>query len=179
MNVLFSVIIITSLILIIFKDPSLTFTAFSVGTENAVKLSINLIAVYAVWLGVNKIISSSGLNTKISKAINKPVKKLFNTSSNKIIELLSLSISSNALGLGGIATPISIDAMHLLDEEKNERGKTMLFVISATSIQIFPLTVMELLSSLGHNAPHVIFLPSLISTFVSTIIGIILVKIFT
>lgn len=178
MNVLFSIIVTTSLILIIIKDPSLIFQAFSEGTENAIKLSINLIAVYAVWLGINSLLSSSGINKKLSKLITKPTSKLFNTKNGKIIELLSLSLTSNALGLGGIATPISIDAMKLLDDEKNEKGKTMLFVISATSIQLFPLTVMELLSSLGHTAPHVIFLPTLISTSITTLIGVLLVKIF-
>ncbi len=178
MNVLFIVSVLLSLILLIFKDPSLIFSAFSIGTDNALKLSVNLIIVYAVWLGFNEILLNTKLNKKISNLIKKPTKKLFNTNNDKIVELLSLSISSNALGLGGIATPISIDAMKLLDDEDNLKGKTMLFVISATSIQIFPLTVMELLSSLGHNAPHVIFLPTLICTAISTLVGIILVKIF-
>jgi spore maturation protein A len=179
MNVLFAVIITLSLILIIFKDPTLLLTAFSKGTENAVNLSINLICVYAVWFGINEILSSSGIDKKLAKLIKKPIKKLFNTDNEKVLELLSISITSNALGLGGISTPSSIDTKKLLDDDKNEKGKTMLFVISATSIQIFPLTVIELLSTHGHLSPYSIFLPTLICTTISSVIGIILVKIFT
>lgn len=178
MNVLFTIITTISLILIIIKDPTLILTAFSKGTENAVNLSINLIYVYAVWLGINNLLLNSGINKKLSHFIKKPIKKLFNTDNEKAVELISLSITSNALGLGGIATPTAIDAMKVLDDDNNERAKTMLFTLSATSVQIFPLTVIELLSTSGHLAPYSIFLPTLICTTVSSLVGIILVKIF-
>lgn len=178
MNVLFSVIITLSLILIIFKDPTLLLTSFSKGAESAVSLSVNLICVYAVWFGINEILSSSGLDKKLAKLIKKPLKKLFNTNNEKVLDLLSLSLTSNALGLGGISTPSAIDTMKLLDDDNNEKGKTMLFVISATSIQIFPLTVIELLATHGHTSPYSIFLPTLICTTISSVLGIILVKIF-
>ena len=178
MNVLFTSIVILSLVLIIFKDPTLLLSAFSNGADSAVNLSINLICVYAVWFGINELLSSSGLDKKLAKLIKKPIKKIFNTNNEKVLELLSLSITANALGLGGIATPSAIDTMKLLDDDNNEKGKIMLFVVSATSLQIFPLTVIELLSTHGHLAPYTIFLPTLICTLISTLIGIILVKIF-
>ncbi len=178
MNVLFSFITLVSIILLIFKDPNLILTCFSDGTKSAIELSITLLSVYAVWLGLNEILKESGINKKLSKILKKPIKKLFRTSDDEAIELISLSISSNMLGLGGIATPISIDAMWLLDNKNNEHAKTMLFLISATSVQLFPITVMQLLSKLGANNPASIFLPTLICTLVSTVIGILLVKIF-
>ena len=178
MNVLFSLITLISIILIIFKDPNLLLTAFSDGTKNAFELSITLICVYAVWLGINEILNQSGLSKKLSKILKTPIKKLFKSDDEKALELLSLSLSSNMLGLGGIATPISIDAMQLLDSKNNEHAKTMLFVISATSIQLFPITVMQLLTKLGSLNPTSIFLPTLICTLFSSIIGVLLVKIF-
>ena len=178
MNVLFSFIVVASIILIIFKDPNLLLTAFSNGTKDAVELSITLISVYAVWLGINEILNISGLSKKLSKILKTPIKKLFKTNDDKAVDLLSLSLSSNMLGLGGIATPISIDAMQLLDNKNNEHAKTMLFVISATSIQLFPITVMQLLTKLGSTSPASIFLPTLLCTLFSSIIGVLLVKIF-
>ncbi|MBO5888539.1 MAG: hypothetical protein J6Q58_00175 [Clostridia bacterium] len=178
MNVLFSLIVLLSIFLIIFKDPNILLTAFSSGTKNAIELSITLLAVYAVWLGINEILKESGANKALSKALKYPIKKLFRTNDDKAIELLSLSISSNIFGLGGIATPISIDAMARLDEKKSEHAKTMLFVVSSTSIQLFPITVMQLLSELNAPNPAIIFLPTLISTLISTTIGVLLVKIF-
>ncbi|HCE34149.1 MAG TPA: nucleoside recognition protein, partial [Clostridiales bacterium] len=47
----------------------------------------------------------------------------------------------------------------------------------ATSIQLIPATVMSLLASNGATNPSSIILPTLISTAVSTVAGIILVKV--
>ena len=54
----------------------------------------------------------------------------------------------------------------------------MLLVISSTSIQILPITVMQLLSTLGATNPAGIFLPSLIGTIISTFLGVLLTKVF-
>ena len=54
----------------------------------------------------------------------------------------------------------------------------MFFVINATSIQLIPTSVMALRSSLGSVSPADIILPTVLTTLLSTIIGILLVKIF-
>ena len=69
--------------------------------------------------------------------------------------------------------------MKLLDEESNEKGKLMLFVVSSTSIQILPLSVMQLLAEFGSTSPSYIFLPTLLTTIISTSVGIILAKVFS
>ena len=65
--------------------------------------------------------------------------------------------------------------MALLDESKNEFGKNMLFTITATSIQIFPITVIALMTEYGSVNPYAVFLPTLLTTFLSTLFGVILV----
>ena len=59
-----------------------------------------------------------------------------------------------------------------------EYAITMFFVINATSIQLIPSSVMALRTSLGSTAPADIILPTLLATLLSTVIGILLVKIF-
>ena len=56
------------------------------------------------------------------------------------------------------------------------KNMIMLVVVNATSIQLIPATVMSLLASNGATNPSSIILPTLISTAVSTVTGIILVK---
>ena len=68
--------------------------------------------------------------------------------------------------------------MSFMDETGNESGKNMLFIISATSIQILPLTVMGLMAEYGAKNPAAIILPTLIGTFLSTATGVILAKVF-
>ena len=66
-----------------------------------------------------------------------------------------------------------------LEKHKNtEYAITMFFVVNATSVQIIPSSVLALRTSLGASSPSDIILPTILSTLVSTIIGILLVKIF-
>lgn len=174
MNVVFTVILIISLSVLTFTSPSMVMEAFSVSANKSITLSVTLLAVYVVWLGVSELLNSSGISEKIAKALKPLISFLFKTKNPKTINEISINLSANLLGLGGIATPSGINAMGFLDEEKNEHGKTMLFVITATSIQIFPLSVMALMTEYGSTAPHEVFLPTLITTAVSTGVGILL-----
>ena len=89
-----------------------------------------------------------------------------------------MNLSCNLLGLNGLATPYAIDALKNLEEENNEHAKNMLFVISATSLQLLPTSAMQLLSENGAQSTGFIIVPSLIATALSTLIGIILCKVF-
>ena len=100
---------------------------------------------------------------------------MFKTNDEKTINEISLNLSANLLGIGGVATPSGINAMQLLDDKNNEFGKTMLFTITATSIQIFPITVIQLMAEYGSINPYAVFLPTLLTTFLSTLFGVIMV----
>ena len=54
----------------------------------------------------------------------------------------------------------------------------MLIVLNATSIQLLPTTIIGLRAEHQSLNPSDIIFPSLISTFISTLIGIVLVKFF-
>lgn len=177
MNAIFPIIILISLVCMLFSNPEGMLSSFTIATEKAVSLSVTLISVYAVWQGFAFLLESSGISKKISKIFNKPVKKLFNTNNDDAVYNISLNLTSNALGLSGMATPSGIEAMRLLDCENNEYGKTLLMVISCTSIQILPISVIQLLSSYNQT-PTIAIIVSLISTIFSTGLGIILCRFF-
>ena len=178
MNIIFLVISALSIIAITIFNPESLLSAFSISANKALETSVSLLAVYIVWLGFIKLFEASGLQKSLTKLFKPIIKFLFNTNDEKTSSEISLSLSANLLGIGGIATPSAIEGMRLLDEKQNEKGKLMLFVISSTSIQILPLSVMQLLAEYGSNTPSIIFLPTLLTTIVSTGLGIILVKVF-
>lgn len=177
MNVIFPIIILISVVFSLFTSPEMMVTAFSTATEKAVELSISLISVYAVWQGFAYLLESSGISKKISKIFNKPVKKLFKTDSDDAVYNISLNLTANALGLSGVATPAGIESMRLLDNENNEHGKTLLMTIACSSIQILPISVIQLMAKYGESANLAILL-ILISTTFSTALGIALTKVF-
>ena len=179
MNIIFTLISFLSILLLTFKNPESILEIFSSSTQKAVNLSITLIAVYAVWLGIIEILNATKLNKKIANFLKPLISKLFNTEDPSTVENLSICFASNLLGLGGVATPLAIDSMKQLEEQKNYNGQIMLFVISASSIQIFPLSVIQLLAQNGASNPYDIFIPSLIASAICTIISFILVKVFT
>lgn len=178
MNIIFSITTLISLTALIFTSPSLILPIFSKSIEDAANISIKLLLTYTLWSGFTGLITASGLNKKISKLFKPIITKLFGVKDEKTTEQLSINLSANLLGLGGIATPSAINAMSLMEKADNENGKTMLFIISATSIQVLPLTVMGLLTEYGATNPSVIIIPTLIGTFTSTLIGIVLAKVF-
>ena len=177
MNVIFPLIVSLSILVLLFNSPQSVLAVFTTSTENAIKLSISLIGVYAVWQGVSTLLEKSGIYNKTAKIFEKPVSKFFNTNSKQAVEQISINLISNALGLSGVSTPAGIESMRLLDSENNEHGKTLLMVISSTSIQILPVSVVQLLSSYGQN-PSKIILVSIIATAFSTAIGVVLCKVF-
>ncbi len=169
---------LVSLLVITIFCPSSLITAFSTSANKTISLSINLLSIYLIWCGFSELLEKSKLNEKIAKLISPITKFLFGKTSKTTNDLICLNLSCNLLGLGGIATPVAIDAMKRLEDENNEQAKTMLFVISATSIQILPTSVMQLLAENGCSNSYYVFLPSLIATLISTVIGVTLCKVF-
>ena len=55
------------------------------------------------------------------------------------------------------------------------RAGAMLFVVNATSVQLVPTTVIGLRASMGSASPADILLPNLLSTFITSVVGIALV----
>ena len=175
MNAIFVIVTSLSIIITLFTNPNLLIETFSTSSEKALSLTFTLVSVYACTMAFGEVLTTTKLTDKIAKLLEKPVKKLFCTTNKQVISQISINLSANLLGISGIATPSGINAMKLLDLDGNEHGKTMLAVISSTSIQIIPLSVMQAVISFGGNNLPQVFLVTILSTFVSTLVGILLV----
>jgi spore maturation protein A len=151
------------------------------GVRNAILLILKLTAIYAVWLSVLKMMEATGLDKKLSGALKPIIKRVFKGESDKSYQWISVNLASNMLGMGGASTPAGIKAMNsmCIEEGKATDNMLMLLVINATSIQIIPATVIALRATAGSTDASSVFLPTLISTLSSTIIGGILCKLFS
>ena len=71
---------------------------------------------------------------------------------------------------------------HIVQELEKHPGTeyaiAMFFVINATSVQLIPSSVLALRTSMGSASPSDIILPTILATLLSSVIGILLVKIF-
>lgn len=172
MNVVFSVICVISLAIFCLTSPENALPAMLNGANKALSLIFTLVPVYAVWMGLYRILELSGITGFISKLIKRPIALLFGKTSDKAAEYISLNISANMLGLGGAATPAGINACLTLENEGNETAKQLLLVIASTSVQILPLSVIALMVSYGSKNYPSIILPGFLSTLFSTVLGI-------
>lgn len=179
MNVIFTLIFIVAVVIISVTSPDEVTASMLAGATNAVSLSLKMLAIYAVWTSVLKLMEKTGIDKKLTKLFRPLTRRLFRNESEKAVDLITLNVASNVLGLGNAATPAGIDAIYLMDKSGvATKNMVMLTVIAATSLQLLPLTVLSLMTEYGSTAPSAIILPSIISTFSSTVIGVLLVAVF-
>ncbi|MBE7088507.1 MAG: hypothetical protein E7370_03180 [Clostridiales bacterium] len=178
MNGIFTVILIISAIALCIISPNGFLTAMIDGAKGALNCAVTLFCIYAVWMGISKIAEDAGLCQKISRRFTPFIKKFFATKSTGAAKDISMNITCNLLGLGGAATPFAVSAIQKLDSENNDFAKKLLFVLNATSVQIFPATVIALRASLNSQSPADIFIPSLIATAVCTVSAVALFLLF-
>ena len=178
MNAIFLTILIASLLTLTIINPELILLSFSTSVEKTTKLTLSLLSIYVIWCGFSALLENSNLTKKVSELFRPIINKLFGKVTPQTNNLISMNLSCNLLGLGGLATPYAIDAFKNLENENNEHAKNLLFVISATSIQLLPTSVIQLLIENGEPNASYIIIPCLIGTLISTIIGITLCKVF-
>lgn len=173
--------LISSICFLLWSNPESVIGTMVEASGEALKLCIELIAVYAVWLGILELVEASGLGQKLAKILHPLIKKIFKIDNPEIEKMIALNMSANMLGLGNAATPMGIKAMKSLDDGSGiaNTAMIMLIVINATSIQLLPSTVIGLRASAGSSSPADIILPTILATALTSILGIFLVKLFS
>ncbi len=181
MNRIWLFMIISSMCFLLWSNPASIVGEMVSASTGALKLSVELAAVYAVWLGILELVDASGLGEKLAKALHPIIKKLFKIDNPEIEKMIALNMSANMLGLGNAATPMGINAMKSLDDGSGiaTPAMIMLIVINATSIQLLPSTVIGLRAATGSAAPADIIIPTILATAVTSFLGVILVKLFS
>lgn len=180
MNFVWISFVMVGLGILLFKNVDIAFSTLLNGSEKAIALTLKLWAIYAVWLGILKIVEDTGLNQKIGKLLNPIINKLFGKTDPETHNQIAINITSNLLGMGNACTPSGIKAMKGLDKGSDiaTSSMIMLMILNTSSLQILPTTVIGLRVAAGSVDPNNIILPTLIATTVSTLSGILLCKLF-
>ena len=170
--------IISSLFVIVATTPEQALMTMMGASANGVQMSIEFLGIYAIWLGILQVLDDTRLSHKLSQLLQKPIRFIFGKTDSETEKNICLNVSSNILGLGSAATPFGIKAMKGMDKGGDiaTKGMIMLIIINSTGIQVLPTTVIGLRALAGSASPSAIIWPTIVATFVPTIIGIILVK---
>lgn len=169
---------------IINKDPNLTNNLLTSG-KNSIDMILTILPLMCLWLGITKIAEASSLLALISKKLSKIIKIIFPEipKDHPAIGYISSNIVMNMLGLGNAATPFGIKAMEKLKElNKNKdvasRNMITFLVINTSSVTIIPTTVISLRLLHGSIDASEIIPVTILTTFISTFIALILDRIF-
>ena len=164
--------------LMLFTNADAAFATIVSGSEKAIALSLKLWAIYAIWLGLLKIVEETNLDKKIAKLLSPIIDFLIGKTDSKTKNYIAINLTSNLLGMGNASTPSGIDGMAGLDKGSKyiTTAMAMFFILNVTSLQLIPTTVISLRILHGSTSANDIILPTLISTIASTITGIALVK---
>lgn len=166
---------IISLTILLFSAPELVINTMINESKNVVSLCINLIAIYAVWMGILEIVEKTGLGEKLANLLSPIIKKLFKINNSEQIKYVAMNLSANFLGLGNAATPSGIKAIKSMENDlKHTRfAMLMLLVVNSTGLQLLPTTAISLRINAGSTTASDIILPTLLATLASTLFGII------
>jgi spore maturation protein SpmA len=152
--------------------------------ELGFKLSIGLTGILALWMGIMKIGENGGAVKMLAKLVSPLFTRIFPEvpKNHKSIGSMVMNFSANMLGLDNAATPMGLKAMGDLQElnphkEKASNAQIMFLVLNTSGLTIIPVSIMALRASSGSTDPTGIFLPILIATFISSLVGLIVTSI--
>lgn len=158
--------------------------SFISSSTEAVNLCIFMLGVIGVWNGMMEIAVKSGLMKKIAKTMYPFIHRLFPDipPRHKANEYIAANMAANILGLGWAATPAGLKAMRELQklEEGGGRASDMMcafLVLNISSLQLVPINMIAYRSQYGSVNPAAVVLPAICATMISTIAGIVFIKI--
>lgn len=185
----FLIAFVVALFKLIFLGDVEIFQRIITGTFDSAKvaaeISLGLIGLMAFWLGIMKIGEKGGMVQLFAKAVGPFFHKLFPEipKNHPALGSILMNFSANMLGLDNAATPLGLKAMKELqelnpDKETATNAQIMFLVLNASSLTLIPISIMAYRKEAGAADPADVFIPILIATFFSTIVGLITVAIY-
>jgi len=142
------------------------------------EISIGLTGVLALWLGILKIGENGGAIKFMSRLVAPFFCKIFPEvpKDHPAMGTIFMNISANMLGLDNAATPLGLKAMNELQElnpkkDTASNAMVMFLVLNTSGLTLIPITVMTYRAQFGAANPSDIFLPILMATFFSSLVG--------
>lgn len=165
-----------------FETFNATVNSTFASARSGFEISIGLTGVLTLWMGLMKIGEQGGVIQLFSRAINPLFSRLFPDipKNHPAGGSILLNISANILGLDNAATPAGLQAMKELQEINPDKSKAsnpmiMFLVMNASGLTLIPVSVMTIRAQMGAANPADVFVPIMIATFISTMIGVLAV----
>lgn len=154
-------------------------------SSEALKIFTNVALVILFWGGIFNIAIESGMIKNLTKRVSKPLKKLFPElkEDDSALEYICSNIIANLLGLGSAATPLGLKAFEELQKlnphkDRPSRSMVTFILINVSSLTLFPTTILGIRTLYKGNNDISFITLMIIGTIFSSMLAIILDRIF-
>lgn len=146
----------------------------------AFEISLGLTGILSLWLGLMKVGECAGVIGFFGRMISPLFCRLFPgvPKGHPAMGSIFMNVSANMLGLDNAATPLGLKAMQelqTLNKEKDTATDAMIMflILNASGLCFIPIGIMMYRAQAGATNPTDVFLPILLATFISTMVGIV------
>ena len=150
----------------------------------SVEVMVLLFGTLTLWLGFLRIAESAGLVERLARLLGPLFARLMPEvpRNHPAIGLITLNFAANGLGLDNAATPIGLRAMRELQAlnpkpDTASNAQILFLVLNASSLTLLPVTIFMYRAQQGAPDPTMVFLPILLATSVSTLVGLLSVAV--
>lgn len=161
--------------------PAMVQSTFDM-SKTAFEIALGLTGVMTLWLGIMKIGEAAGSINVLSRLIGPFFSRLFPEipKNHPAMGSILMNYSANMLGLDNAATPLGLKAMKELQEinpnkDTASNAMIMFLTLNTAGFTIIPVSIMAFRVQAGAAVPSDIFLPLIIATYASMLVGLIVV----
>ncbi|MGJ7509180.1 nucleoside recognition domain-containing protein [Variovorax sp. GT1P44] len=145
----------------------------------SVEVMVLLFGTLTLWLGFLRIAEAAGIVDRLARLLGPLFRRLMPEvpAGHPALGLITLNFAANALGLDNAATPIGLKAMRELQTlnpsaTTASNAQILFLVLNASSLTLLPVTIFMYRAQLGAADPTMVFLPILLATSASTLVGL-------
>lgn len=150
--------------------------------KTAFDISIGLVGVLCLWLGLFAVAREAGLVQHLARGLAPLFRRLFPEvpHDHPAQASMTMNMAANMLGLDNAATPLGLKAMQELQslnplKDVATNAQILFLVINTSSVTLLPVTIFMYRAQMGAADPTSVFIPILLATSISTLVGILTV----
>ena len=154
-------------------------------SKTAFEISLGLTGVLSLWMGLMKIGEQGGLVNALARWLSPIFNRIFPDipKGHPVTGTMFMNISANMLWLDNAATPMGLKAMQELQQLNTKKDTAtnpmiMFLVLNTSGLTLIPMSVLLYRAQLGAAQPTDVFIPILLATTVSTIVGLLVTSIY-